>query len=89
MLGLATCFSFHLPKAFIEDPAHPPEIWAHHTLVTQMQRQWYTNAAVLKRAFRQFGVMLGAINDAGIGERLMLNNTTKQKKKETYKHMLV
>ncbi|CAH1789668.1 unnamed protein product [Owenia fusiformis] len=60
-------------KAFIEDPANPPDIWSHYTLPTQFKRVFtVVNHITYIRAMRQFGVFLegrGHLN-SGIGPRL-------------------
>ena len=44
-------------QVFVEDPKNPPDVWAHHLLVSENEAYFtYAVKARYQRAMRQFGV---------------------------------
>ena len=54
----------------MEDPNNLPRFWAHKTLTHEMDRYFTSAQNGFKRAMRQFGVMIPAHVNAGIGGSL-------------------
>ncbi|XP_067651707.1 linear primary-alkylsulfatase-like [Haliotis asinina] len=60
-------------KSFIEDPAHPPDVWAHQLILKEFQRLFHSNEIILTRGMRQFGTLTPAQINSGIGFTLTLD----------------
>lgn len=66
----------NLLQAFVDDPNDPPEIWAHHTLESQIDVMTFKSGIMYLRAARQFGPLLpsNAHINSGLGPNLRLGN---------------
>ena len=54
----------------MEDPEHPPEVWAHKLMTYELDRYFTVGQLGYKRAKRQFGVRIPGLVNAGIGGSL-------------------
>ena len=66
-------FSIHPPsilQSFLEDAENPPEVWAHETLEYELNRYFTVSMTGFRRAMRQFGVLIPAHVNSGIGPAL-------------------
>ena len=58
----------------MEDPNKPPDVWAHKTLIYELDRFLTVGQLGYMRAKRQFGSRLASRENAGIGVGLAVDN---------------
>ena len=60
-------------QSFVEDPANPPDVWAHAQFEAELDRISFTGPAIYRGAMRQFGNFVPVVS-AGIGPALNFDN---------------